>query len=48
MTINLVELIENSDVLLLFTTLAFGLMVGRLRIGGFELGGTTGLSLIHI
>jgi putative transport protein len=45
MQIDIASLLENSDVLLVFTVLAFGLLIGRVRIGSFELGNTTGVLL---
>lgn len=48
MDINLVQLLNNSDTLLLFTVLAFGLLIGRVQIGTFEVGATTGVLLVAL
>lgn len=48
MEIDLIRLLQASDVLLLFTTLAFGLLLGRLRLGSFEIGSTAGVLLVAL
>lgn len=48
MDINLFELLNKSDTLLLFTALAFGLLIGRIRFGSFEVGDTTGVLLVAL
>ncbi len=48
MQIDIIELINSSDALLLFTALAFGLLVGKIRFGSFEVGATTGVLLISL
>lgn len=45
MDIDLAALLDGSDVMLLFTALAIGLLVGKLRVGSFELGSTPGVLL---
>lgn len=45
MELDLVKLLQDSDVLLLFSALAFGLLLGKIRLGGFELGSTAGVLL---
>ena len=48
MDIDLAELLEASDVMLLFAALGGGLLIGKLRIGGFQLGNTPGVLLAAI
>ena len=48
MDIDLSALLNRSDALLLFCALAFGLLLGRMRIGGFELGATAGVLLVAL
>ncbi len=48
MDIDLAKLLEASDVMLVFTVLALGLLVGKLRFGSLELGSTPGVLLAAI
>jgi putative transport protein len=48
MEINLIDLLQDNDALLLFTVLAFGLLLGRSRLGGFEVGTTAGVLLVAL
>lgn len=48
MDIDLISLLQDSDALLLFTVLAFGLLLGRLSVGGFEIGTTAGVLLVAL
>ena len=48
MDIDLVKLLQDSDVLLLFTVLGFGLLLGRVPLGGFEIGSTPGVLLVAL
>jgi len=48
MDINLAELLQGSDVMLLFTALGLGLLVGKIRLGSFQLGSTPGVLLAAI
>ena len=48
MDIDLVALLQSSDVMLLFTALGVGLLVGKLRLGGFELGSTPGVLMASL
>ncbi|MBE9538092.1 MAG: transporter, partial [Proteobacteria bacterium] len=48
MDFSVVELLQGSDVLLLFTVLGFGLLLGRITLGGFEVGTTTGVLLVAL
>ena len=48
MEINIGNLLNNSDVMLLFTVLAFGLMLGRARLFGMPLGSTAGILLVAL
>lgn len=48
MDIDLAKLLHDSDVMLVFTALALGLMLGRLRLGAFSLGPTPGVLLVAI
>ena len=43
MTIDFVTLLHQSDSLLLFVVLAFGLLLGKVRIGNFQIGNTIGV-----
>lgn len=45
MDIDFAALLDASDVMLVFTALGFGLLLGKLRIGGFEMGSTPGVLL---
>ena len=45
MDIDVAALLEGSDVMLIFTALGLGLLVGKLRLGSFELGSTPGVLL---
>lgn len=45
MDIDLVTLLQASDVMLLFLALGLGLLIGKLRLGSFQLGGTPGVLL---
>ena len=48
MDFSVVALLQGSDVLLLFTVLGFGLLLGRISLGSFELGTTTGVLLVAL
>ena len=48
MEIDLIQLLQQSDVLLLFTVLAFGLLFGKIRLGSFEIGATAGVLLVAL
>ncbi|MAT91928.1 MAG: transporter [Halioglobus sp.] len=48
MNIDPVALLQGSDVMLLFTALGFGLLLGKLNLGGFQLGSTPGVLLAAI
>lgn len=48
MDLDVGELLQNSDALLLFTVLAFGLLLGRFKLGGFEIGTTAGVLLVAL
>jgi putative transport protein len=48
MDIDLAALLEGSDVMLIFTVLGLGLLVGKLRLGSLELGSTPGVLLAAI
>jgi putative transport protein len=48
MDFSVVALLQGSDVLLLFTVLGFGLLLGRVSLGSFELGTTTGVLLVAL
>jgi putative transport protein len=48
MDINLAQLLNDSDVMLVFTALAFGLLLGKLKLGNFQLGSTPGVLLVAI
>jgi len=48
MELDLAELLQGSDALLLFTVLAFGLLMGRMKVGGFEVGTTAGVLLVAL
>ena len=43
MTIDFVTLLHQSDSLLLFVVLAFGLLLGKVRLGNFQIGNTIGV-----
>ena len=43
MTIDFVTLLHQSDALLLFVVLAFGLLLGKVRFGNFQIGNTIGV-----
>ena len=45
MDINIAELLDGSDVMLIFAALGFGLLLGKIRLGGFEMGSTPGVLL---
>ena len=45
MDIDIAALLQGSDVMLIFTALGFGLLLGKIRIGGFEMGSTPGVLL---
>ena len=45
MDIDVAALLEGSDVMLIFTALGLGLLVGKLRLGSFEFGSTPGVLL---
>ena len=48
MDLDLVKLLQESDALLLFCVLAFGLLLGRIKLGGFEIGTTAGVLLVAL
>lgn len=48
MEIDIARALQESDAMLLFTVLAFGLMLGKLTIRGFVLGPTAGVLLVAI
>ncbi len=48
MDIDIAQLLQASDVMLLFAVLALGLLVGRIRLGSFQLGSTPGVLLAAI
>lgn len=48
MDIDLAALLQASDVMLLFLALGMGLLIGKLRIGSFQLGATPGVLLAAI
>lgn len=48
MDIDVAALLQGSDVMLLFTVLGVGLLIGKLSLGGFQLGSTPGVLLAAI
>ena len=48
MEIDPIQLLQQSDALLLFTVLAFGLLFGKIRLGSFEIGATAGVLLVAL
>lgn len=48
MDIDVVALLQGSDVMLLFTALGVGLTIGKLKIAGIELGSTAGVLIAAI
>jgi putative transport protein len=48
MDIDLSALLQASDVMLLFAALGMGLLIGKIRLGGFQLGNTPGVLLAAI
>ena len=48
MTIDLYELLDGNLVLLTFTVIGLGFLLGRLKIGKFQVGPTTGVLLVGI
>jgi putative transport protein len=48
MDIDIPALLQGSDVMLLFTALGLGLLIGKLRLGSFQLGSTPGVLLAAI
>ncbi len=48
MEIDIARALHDSDAMLLFTVLAFGLMLGKLTIKGFVLGATPGVLLVAL
>ena len=48
MDINLAALLDGSDVMLVFTALGLGLLLGKLRIGSMQIGSTPGVLLAAI
>ena len=48
MDIDIAALLEASDVMLLFTALGAGLLIGKLRFGSFQLGSTPGVLIAAI
>ncbi|WWO97220.1 MAG: aspartate:alanine antiporter [Candidatus Dasytiphilus stammeri] len=48
MNINVLSLLDNHYILLLFVILSLGLCLGKLRIGSFQLGNSIGILLISL
>ena len=48
MDIDIAALLEASDVMLLFAALGMGLLIGKLKIGSFQLGSTPGVLIAAI
>ena len=48
MDIDIASLLQASDVMLLFAALGGGLLIGKIRIGSFQLGSTPGVLLAAI
>ena len=48
MEIDILGLLQGSDVLLLFTVLGLGLLLGRVRLGSFDVGSTAGVLLVAL
>ena len=48
MDIDLAALLDGSDVMLLFAALGIGLLIGKVRIGSFQLGSTPGVLIAAI
>ncbi len=48
MEIDIASMLHDSDSMLIFTVLAFGLLLGKLRIGSFVLGPTPGVLLVAL
>lgn len=48
MDIDIAELLQGSDAMLLFAALGAGLLLGKLRLGSFQLGNTPGVLLAAI
>ncbi|RLA43697.1 MAG: transporter, partial [Gammaproteobacteria bacterium] len=48
MDFSVFQLLQGSDVMLLFTVLGFGLLLGRIKLGSFEVGTTTGVLLVAL
>jgi len=48
MEIDIANLLHDSDAMLVFTVLAFGLLLGRLRFGDLQLGPTPGVLLVAL
>lgn len=48
MTIDFVTLLHQSDSLLLFVVLAFGLLLGKVRFGNFQIGNTIEIGRAHV
>ena len=48
MDIDLADLLDGSDVMLLFAALGIGLLIGKVRIGSFQLGSTPGVLIAAI
>jgi len=48
MNMDMAALLDDSDVMLIFTALGLGLLAGRLRLGSFALGSTPGVLLASI
>ncbi len=46
--IDVTELLKANPALVLFLVLGFGLMLGRIRIGGVEIGAVTGVLLVGL
>ena len=48
MVIDVIELLQNSDSMLIFAVLALGLLVARLKLFGIPLGSTAGILLVAL
>ncbi|MGB0257645.1 MAG: hypothetical protein ACPGES_03225, partial [Coraliomargarita sp.] len=48
MEIDLIELFNSNTLLMIFTLIGLGLLVGKIKIGPVELGSTTGVLLIGL
>jgi putative transport protein len=48
MQIDIISLLQNSDSMLIFTVLGFGLLAGRVKLLGIPLGSTAGILLVAL